>query len=155
VPPRAVCFVADQLGVAADGLMAEYAASEWRWRHAAEIRERYGYRSFSAPSTQFQLNRWLYALCWTGSDRPSILFDRATAWLVGNKVLLPGASTLERAITRVRTRAARRLWRQLLVMPVDLAPYPAILAYLRRIGARDAYRRAMRKGDPGMVPLLA
>jgi glutathione S-transferase len=39
-------------------------------------------------------------------------------------------------------------------MPVDLAPYPAILAYLQRIGARDAYRRAMRKGDPDMAPLL-
>ena len=41
-----------------------------------------------------------------------------------------------------------------LFMPVDLAPYPAILAYLQRIGARDAYRRAMQKGDPGMAPLL-
>ena len=39
-------------------------------------------------------------------------------------------------------------------MPVDLAPYPAILAYLQRIGARGAYRRAMQKGDPGMAPLL-
>ncbi len=42
-----------------------------------------------------------------------------------------------------------------LFMPVDLAPYPAILAYLRRIGARDAYRRAMQKGDPDMAPRLA
>jgi glutathione S-transferase len=41
-----------------------------------------------------------------------------------------------------------------LFMPVDLAPYPAILAYLQRIGARDAYRRALQKGDPDMVPLL-
>jgi len=39
-------------------------------------------------------------------------------------------------------------------MPVDLAPYPNILSYLRRIGARDAYQRAMRKGDPDMPPLL-
>ncbi len=39
-------------------------------------------------------------------------------------------------------------------IPVDLGPYPAILSYLRRIGARDAYRRAMRKGDPDMAPLL-
>ena len=39
-------------------------------------------------------------------------------------------------------------------MPLDLAPYPHILAYLRRIGERDAYRRAMLKGDPGMAPLL-
>lgn len=41
-----------------------------------------------------------------------------------------------------------------LFLPFDLAPYPAILAYLQRIGARDAYRRAMRKGDPDMTPLL-
>lgn len=41
-----------------------------------------------------------------------------------------------------------------LFMPVDLAPYPAILAYLQRIGARDAYRRAMRAGDPDLVPML-
>ncbi len=38
--------------------------------------------------------------------------------------------------------------------PVDLAPYPGICAYLRRIAARDAYRRAMEKGDPGMALLL-
>jgi glutathione S-transferase len=39
-------------------------------------------------------------------------------------------------------------------MPLDLTPYPAILAYLQRIGAREAYRRAMEKGDPGMKLLL-
>ena len=36
----------------------------------------------------------------------------------------------------------------------DLKPYPQILAYLRRIGAREVYQRAMRKGDPGMTPVL-
>lgn len=39
-------------------------------------------------------------------------------------------------------------------MPLDLAPYPNILAYLRRIGARPAYQAAMRKGDPDLVPML-
>jgi glutathione S-transferase len=39
-------------------------------------------------------------------------------------------------------------------LPIDLAPYPNMLRYLRRIGAREAYQRAMRKGDPGMKPLL-
>jgi glutathione S-transferase len=38
--------------------------------------------------------------------------------------------------------------------PVDLAPYPNILAYLQRIGARDGYRRAMQKGDGDLVPML-
>jgi glutathione S-transferase len=37
----------------------------------------------------------------------------------------------------------------------DLKPYPAILAYLQRIGARPAYQRAMAKGDPDMKPLLS
>lgn len=39
-------------------------------------------------------------------------------------------------------------------MPVDLAGYPHIRAYLQRIGQREAYQRAMRKGDPQMQPLL-
>ncbi len=38
--------------------------------------------------------------------------------------------------------------------PVDLAPYPNMLAYLQRIGARPAYRRAMAKGDPDLTPML-
>ena len=41
-----------------------------------------------------------------------------------------------------------------LFLPFDLAPYHNILAYLQRVGARPAYRRAMQKGDPDMVPLL-
>jgi glutathione S-transferase len=38
--------------------------------------------------------------------------------------------------------------------PYELKPYPNILAYLKRIGAREAYQRAMKKGDPGMPLLL-
>jgi len=41
-----------------------------------------------------------------------------------------------------------------LFLPVDLAPYPAIRAYLARVGARPAYQRAMAKGDPGFAPML-
>jgi glutathione S-transferase len=41
-----------------------------------------------------------------------------------------------------------------LFLPFDLSPYPNILAYLQRIGARAAYRRAMEKGDPGFAPML-
>ena len=38
--------------------------------------------------------------------------------------------------------------------PMDLGPFPNILDYLQRIGARPAYQRAMAKGDPGMTPML-
>jgi len=41
-----------------------------------------------------------------------------------------------------------------LFLPVDLQPYPGILAYLQRIGGRPAYARAMAKGDPDLTPLL-
>jgi glutathione S-transferase len=41
-----------------------------------------------------------------------------------------------------------------LFLPYGLAPYPAILGYLQRIGRRDGYQRAMRKGDPDLTPLL-
>ena len=39
-------------------------------------------------------------------------------------------------------------------LPLDLTPYPNILSYLRRIGKRSAYQKAMKKGDPDMAPLL-
>jgi glutathione S-transferase len=39
--------------------------------------------------------------------------------------------------------------------PYDLSRCPSVVAYLGRIGARQAYRRAMEKGDPGMALLLS
>ena len=39
--------------------------------------------------------------------------------------------------------------------PQDISGYPNLLAYLKRIGARPAYQRAMAKGDPGMPLLLS
>jgi glutathione S-transferase len=41
-----------------------------------------------------------------------------------------------------------------LYQPLELGPYPHILAYLQRIGARAAYRRAMAVADPELTPLL-
>lgn len=41
-----------------------------------------------------------------------------------------------------------------LFMPYSLEPYPNILRWLRRVGEREGYRRAMGKGDPGFEPLL-
>jgi TnpA family transposase len=113
-PTSAVRFAADQLSIAgwAD-LMAVYATGDGRWRHGPRIRERYGYRVFADFGIAFRLNRFLYALCWTGTDRPSSLFDRAVAWLLAAKVLLPGLSVLERAVARVRARANSHLYRLL------------------------------------------
>jgi glutathione S-transferase len=40
-------------------------------------------------------------------------------------------------------------------LPRDLSAFPNIQSYLRRIGERPAYRSAMKKGDPHMVPMLS
>lgn len=39
--------------------------------------------------------------------------------------------------------------------PRDLGPYPNLKRYLARIGERPAFRRAMAKADPGLIPLLS
>ncbi|WP_349963061.1 Tn3 family transposase [Rhizobium sp. ZPR3] len=115
VPVSAQRYVARQLSIAEpDGLIADYARSEGRWRHAPRIRQRYGYRTYTDYGVAFRLNRFLYALCWTGSDRPATLFDRAVAWLLQAKVLLPGRSVVERAVARVRGRATSRFHRLLI-----------------------------------------
>ena len=113
VPAGVACDLARQLDIADPGCLTLYREGRVRWQHAREIRASFGYREFTDPIVRFRLARWLYALCWTGTDRPSVLFDRATAWLVTHKVLLPGATALERLVARIRGRAARRLWRSL------------------------------------------
>jgi glutathione S-transferase len=41
-----------------------------------------------------------------------------------------------------------------LFWPFGLEKYPAILAWLKRVGERGACRTAMEKRDPGFTPLL-
>lgn len=129
-PPGVLRYLAEQLDIADPGCIEQYRASDKRWDHAGEIRQRFGYREFSQGSVQFRMTRWLYALCWTGTDRPSVLFDRATRWLVDQKVLLPGVSVLERLVSRLRRRVQERIWRALGggLTPESLARVESLLA---------------------------
>lgn len=58
------------------------------------------------------------------------------------------------ALTAADIMAVFSLTTMRLFLPLGLEPYPAIRAYLHRIGDREAYQRAMAKGDPGLTPLL-
>ena len=113
VPASVIHTLANQLGVEAVDDLRAYSVGEQRWQHAAEIRTRYGYVEITERQVGFRLTRWLYSLCWTGTERPSVLFERAITWLVTHKVLLPGCSTLERYIASLRSRVENRLWRSL------------------------------------------
>ena len=113
VPAGVINCLARQLQIEQLSCFFHYRDSETRWDHAAEIRRHCGFRDFGDPGAQFRLNRWLYALCWTGTDRPGVLFDRATTWLIAQKVLLPAVTTLERHVARLRSRVEERVWSML------------------------------------------
>ena len=113
VPAVVISTLARQLDAPPPNLDA-YWQGRQRWRHTELIRTHYGYHDFeNAPGDRFRLTRWLHALCWTGDDRPGLLIERAVAWLLAEKVLLPGLTTLERLCARIRSRVHARRWQAL------------------------------------------
>jgi hypothetical protein len=117
VPVNAQWFVARQLGLTDVSILSAYAQRKTtRREHAGLIRNQYQYREFTWPWS-FRLSRLLYTRSWISNERPSLLFDLATGWLIQHKILLPGASTLTRLISEVRERATNRLWQRLSVLP--------------------------------------
>src|SRR5947209_11791201 len=117
VPDVVVAHVARQLAITDLMCLRRYGVGETHWDHVNEIKAVYGYRDFSDQPGHSRLIRWLYARAWVSAERPSLLFDLATAWLVERKVLLPGVTVLARAVAQARDRAAARLWRVLAVAP--------------------------------------
>ncbi len=112
VPMGAIRYVANQLGLADLCALARYGERvQTQQEHALEIRQRFGYREWSHPRGGFALLRFLYAREWISAERPSVLFDLAVAWLLDAKVALPGITTLERLVARVRERVAERAFR--------------------------------------------
>ncbi|NEK75055.1 MAG: DUF4158 domain-containing protein, partial [Xanthomonas euvesicatoria] len=147
VPSSVLHTLSSQLGIAdPSDCVIDYRTTRQRWQHTTEIRARYGYREFAERGVQFRLGRWLCALCWTGTDRPSALFDYANGWLVGHKVLLPGVTVLERFIADIRSRMESRLWR-LLVRGVTVAQRQRLEDLLKPAeGSRQSWLDRLRKG---------
>ncbi|TIH97733.1 Tn3 family transposase, partial [Klebsiella pneumoniae] len=54
---------------------------------------------------------------WISNERPGLLFDLATGWLMQHRIILPGATTLTRLISEVREKATLRLWNKLALIP--------------------------------------
>ncbi len=97
-----------------------YIGSRTQKRHRHVIRDHYGYEEFHHSRKVFTLLRRLYARAWLAEEKPLVLFDFATTWLVQQKVLLPGATVLERLVARVINRTNERLWRLLAQLPDEL-----------------------------------
>jgi len=88
-----------------------------RYEHTTQIKELYGYLDFNEQPQHFRLVRWLYTRTSLASERPSVLFDLTTAYLVERKILLPGITTLERLIANARDCASTRLWKKVARLP--------------------------------------
>ena len=81
----------------------------------------------------------------TRRDHAIIMLDerlKDNEWLAGTDFTAADVMT-------VTSLTTMRLW-----MPFSLEPYLNVLSYLKRIGERKGYQRAMAKGDPGFEPLL-
>ena len=113
VPGTVLQAMVRQLGAPTLEQLPRYRSANQRWEHTTEIRLRYGFCEWGDPIVGFRLSRWLYALSWTGTEQLVVLFDRATTWLLAHKVILPGCTTLERFVSRLRSRVEERMWKRL------------------------------------------
>ena len=91
------------------------------------------------------------------ADNPTVLatkarLDRALAWV--NARLADVDYLAGREFTAADIMIVFSLTTMRIFLPFDLGPYAHIKAYLHRSGSRDAYRKAMHKGDPDMAPML-
>lgn len=160
LPQTVIHAVARQLHITNLDCLVSYQDKRQRLIHVEEICARYGYREFGNAEVGFRLTRWVYALCWTGTERPSVLFDRATAWMLAHKVLLPGASLLERFVAKLRSRVEARLWR---ILGKAITPEGrSRLEDLLRVpeGGRNSWLDRLRRGPvrvsaPALVRAIA
>ncbi|WP_106314979.1 Tn3 family transposase [Legionella pneumophila] len=119
VPNDAVRYIAKQLAIELPVVFACYMDRKaTRLAHCAEIKNVFDYKDLSGI-WGFRLTRWLYEQAWYSNERPSILFERCTLWLISRKVLLPGISTLTVLIAKVRDRVSKRLWQRLTLLVND------------------------------------
>jgi hypothetical protein len=108
VPEPVVAAVARQLGIDDLEVPAGYRDMPVRWRHSAEIRDRYGYRDFTGPD-RFAFTVWLYRQAWADEVASSVLFRAAHRQLLARQILLPGQTVLARLVAAVRERATHRV----------------------------------------------
>ncbi|AJK18554.1 Tn3 family transposase [Yersinia pseudotuberculosis] len=158
VLPGVQHFVAVQLNIRRPEVLSRYAERDTtRREHTAQIKEYYGYHEFGDFPWSFRLKRLLYTRAWLSNERPGLMFDFATEWLLQNKILLSGATTLVRLVSEIRERANQRLWKKLAAIHyltelngskkriLDYAPEHIITGPWKRL-VYDAEGRIQRAG---------
>ncbi|MER5324599.1 DUF4158 domain-containing protein [Streptosporangium roseum] len=107
VPPGAVAFVAEQLGLDPLELSGYGRRQQTVYEHAWEIRELLGYHDFGACETE--VRQYVAARVWASMEGPRALFDRARVHLLKERILLPGITVLMRLVGEVRRAENERV----------------------------------------------
>jgi len=159
VPHSIILTLASQLNIADLTVLARYLEGQMRYDHVHEIMQEYGYQDFASQPEHFRFLRWLYTRAWWSEERLTVLFDLAMAHLIDRKVLLPGVSVLERAVSSVREHATTRLWQLLAQLPtprqVALLETLLVVPEGERQTPLDRLRRApARVSGPALVQAL-
>src|SRR6266702_2097827 len=159
VPHNVVLTLASQLNVADLTVLSRYREGQMRYDHVHKIMQEYGYQDFASQPEHFRFLRWLYTRAWWSEERLTVLFDLAMAHLIDRKVLLPGVSVLERAVSSVREHATTRLWQLLAQLPtprqVALLETLLVVPEGERQTPLDRLRRApARVSGPALVQAL-
>lgn len=148
IPDNVQKFIALQLSIEDITLLADYAKRTTTKReHTAIIRKTFGYCEFHESTWKFRLSRMLYNRAWINNEKPSIMFDFATDWLVKNKILLPGATTLSRLISEIRERAKKLLYKRLYSIPTIKQKHQLETLFQQVEGLRFTNFEQYRKGS--------
>src|SRR5262249_36590839 len=107
VPASVDAFAAAQLGEDPTQFATNTVPQPTTYAHAGEIRDAYEARGFAGGEAE--LRAFLAARVWSSLEGPRALLDRALAWLIGNRVVLPGITTLARLVSEVRREENDRL----------------------------------------------
>ena len=104
VPDPVLAAVARQLDIADPVVLHRYRDLPVRWRHTAEIRDRYGYRDFTAQPARFLLTLDLYRQAWSDDVAASVLFRAAHRRLLAEQMISTSdvAGTIDPIEGRVR-----------------------------------------------------
>jgi len=155
VPVGVVRYVASQIDMGDEEALVclhRYQNKATHFHYVQRIKADYGFREFRAAA--FSLTRWLYERAWIAAERPGILFDMATAWMAERRILLPGVTTLERLVARVRDRVSERLIQQLArsLSPEQARCLESLLIVPE--GARQSPLDRLRRGPSLLGPVF-
>lgn len=118
VPENVILYIGKQIDIKKFGCLQKYEnRKNTHYEHTKKIKESYGYKGFYEEPGHSELFKWLNTRIWLNDERPSILFDLATSWLVERKIILPGATTLTRTISKIRDKAKENLWQKVASIP--------------------------------------